>query len=610
MGTSAKKSWRECCRVGVAEDTSAHKEHHDGDLLPTGMLFPMWVVSVNNFLAMEGAPKHHQELMEGGLLVKWRPALFTVFVSHQWSSITHPDIEGKQFAVLRQALQSIISGSLSVATTIEEEAVFKYFKRMPEHTREALCTGYLWIDWFAVPQLTQGCAEAEVKQEMFKAVNSIPTYVAKADLFVVIAPIQNHYDTGEVLDFSTWSDRGWCRTELVCHALGGRNDSNEIIVMKSGTEAKYGAATEWMFAPPGDGNFTVDSDRQVLFPVIYEAIDRKIEHETIAAARGGRGLFRARMYTGMRSIALARLVDDSEASRSVHWHAEDDEAAFLAKFNFASVLDKGEKGLGPLMCAVLEDNPAMIAKILAAGVEIESRITQDAPEFFLISQSTPLHLATFMGLLKAVRSLIGEKADVHSTQSFSATPLHNAVFGGRQTTRTAIVNLLMDNDADPEKRNQLGMTVLAVACMKCQSDGGVECVRNLLQRGARVDAVDHQGQTALHIASLFGGRAESVQLLIQYGSVINQKIVPETNMGGFVLNVSRLGVGFGMDSAFMRHFGEARGGTALHVAGFSGNKDIYNSLLLARADTTIQNAQGRTALDLARVTMHGEIGNS
>merc|ERR1712194_526393 len=185
--------------------------------------------------------------------------------------------------------------------------------------------------------------------------------------------------------------------------------------------------------------------------------------------------------------------------------------------------------------------------------------------------------------------------------------LHNAVFGGRQTKRTAIADLLMDNNADPEKRNQLGMTVLAVACIKCHSDDAIECVRTLLLRGAHVNAVDHQGQTPLHIASLFGGRVELVQLLIQYGSVVDQKIVPETIMGGFVLNASRFGVSLGVESAFLQHFGEARGGTALHVAGFSGNKDIFNMLLLARADSTTQNARGRTPLDLARMTMHDEI---
>lgn len=609
MGTSATKCCPAVSPINAAENAGAF-EVYEGDLLPTGMLFPMWVLSVQDFLAMEGTPKYHQELMEGELLVKWCPTLFTVFVSHQWSSITHPDSEGKQVAVLRQAMHSIISGSLSVATTIEEEAVFKYFKRMPVHIRESLRTGYIWMDWFAIPQLRPGCAEADVKREMLKAVNSIPSYVAKADLFIVVAPSQNHYDTGSVLDFSSWSDRGWCRTELACRALAERDDSNEMIIIKSGTEAKYGAATEWMFAPPGDGNFTADSDRQVLFPVICAAIDRKIEHEVTAAAQSGRGLFRVRMYTGMRSIALSRLVDDSEASHSAHWHADDDEVAFLEKFKFASVLDKGEKGVGPLMCAVLEDNPAMIEKILAAGVEVESRIIEDAPEFFLISQSTPLMLASFMGFLKAVRCLLSEKANVHSTESFGATPLHNAVFGGRQSTRTAIVDLLMENKADPEKRNQLGMTVLAVACIKCHSDAAVECVRNLLVRGARVDAVDNQGQTPLHIASLFGGRAELVQLLIQFGSVVNQKIIPETIIGGFVLNASRFGMSLGLESAFLQHFGEARGGTALHVAGFSGHKDIYRLLLLARADATIQNARGHTALELARKTMHDYTFNS
>merc|ERR1712194_165313 len=188
--------------------------------------------------------------------------------------------------------------------------------------------------------------------------------------------------------------------------------------------------------------------------------------------------------------------------------------------------------------------------------------------------------------------------------------LHNAVFGGRQTKRTAIADLLMDNNADPEKRNQLGMTVLAVACIKCHSDDATECVRSLLLRGAHVNAVDHQGQTPLHIASLFGGRAELVQLLIQHGAVVDQKIVPGTIMGGFVLNTSRLGVSLGVESAFLRHFGEARGGTALHVAAYSGNKDVCNVLLLARADCMIQNARGHTAIDLARMTIHDEIVKS
>merc|ERR1712032_1575936 len=116
------------------------------------------------------------------------------------------------------------------------------------------------------------------------------------------------------------------------------------------------------------------------------------------------------------------------------------------------------------------------------------------------------------------------------------------------------------------------MTVLAVACVKCHTDAGVECVKCLLQRGARVDVVDHLGQTALHTASWFGARAEAVQLLIQHGSAINLEIVPETIMGGFLMNASRLGVGLGVDSLLLRHLSEARGGTALHVAGFGGNK--------------------------------------
>ena len=40
--------------------------------------------------------------------------MFTIFVSHQWLSPSHPDPHGRQLAVLRGALQHMVDGSLEV----------------------------------------------------------------------------------------------------------------------------------------------------------------------------------------------------------------------------------------------------------------------------------------------------------------------------------------------------------------------------------------------------------------------------------------------------------------------------------------------------------------
>lgn len=51
-------------------------------------------------------------------------------------------------------------------------------------------------------------------------------------------------------------------------------------------------------------------------------------------------------------------------------------------------------------------------------------------------------------------------------------------------------------------------------------DGHVEVVRELLDRGAAIDAATKKGNTALHIASLAGQEAV-VKLLVQNGAQVS-----------------------------------------------------------------------------------------
>eukprot|EP00438_Fugacium_kawagutii_P003796 Skav211109 [mRNA] locus=scaffold3323:105520:110536:- [translate_table: standard] len=61
----------------------------------------MWVVKVGHVLAMAGQLPSHQILKAKGLLERWVPTMFTIFVSHQWFGHNHPDPNGVKLEVLQ-----------------------------------------------------------------------------------------------------------------------------------------------------------------------------------------------------------------------------------------------------------------------------------------------------------------------------------------------------------------------------------------------------------------------------------------------------------------------------------------------------------------------------
>lgn len=62
---------------------------------------PMWVVKVEDVLAMTGPLRPHHILKAEGLLEEWDRKMFTIFVSHQWLSCKHPDPNGAKLQVLQ-----------------------------------------------------------------------------------------------------------------------------------------------------------------------------------------------------------------------------------------------------------------------------------------------------------------------------------------------------------------------------------------------------------------------------------------------------------------------------------------------------------------------------
>ena len=145
-------------------------------------------------------------------------------MSHQWLGFAHPDPRGEQFQHLRRTLLSLVEGKYG--------NVGGQGTRVRASRWQAALPGmFVWFDYWSIPQprassqqLTGqahhslGESEEEAVRNLQCAVRSIPAYVERAALFLVLTPICEHADTGEPCTAATWRWRGWCRqTDVGSH---------------------------------------------------------------------------------------------------------------------------------------------------------------------------------------------------------------------------------------------------------------------------------------------------------------------------------------------------------------------------------------------------------
>lgn len=138
----------------------------------------------------------------------------------------------------------------------------------------------------------------------------------------------------------------------------------------------------------------------------------------------------------------------------------------------------------------------------------------------------PIHDAAFIGNDEAVQDELDAGVDVNMmAENGGGTALHFAASKGR----LSVVELLVDNKADLNARNNKGWTPLISA----SSGGHLEIVDLLIESGADVNVLGHGRGSALHYAAL-GVHLDIIELLIANGSYVN---VRDTN-GNTPLNWS------------------------------------------------------------------------
>lgn len=126
-----------------------------------------------------------------------------IFVSHQWLTTELPDPTGFQMQALRRVLKGVIEGSM----TVETDIISQTYASQQTFSADRLVDGYLWMDWFSIPQVrarAKGVDEEETKSDAAKAIQSIPAYVEVSTAFLALVPAVRDSDKINVRNYTSW----------------------------------------------------------------------------------------------------------------------------------------------------------------------------------------------------------------------------------------------------------------------------------------------------------------------------------------------------------------------------------------------------------------------
>ncbi|CAJ1453667.1 unnamed protein product [Effrenium voratum] len=532
----------------------------------------------------------HEELLEKGILVRRQAGFFCIFVSHQWLGFNHPDPNSEQLPVLQQALLHLLAGGdIGVDITTE---FFGWRSRFSEKHRASIKDGYIWMDWFSIPQHSleaqhgqQRDLDGTPKWDAMPSlatqddyIRLIPEYVEASDLFVVLAPRCRH-SNGLRCSFGSWTERGWCRLELWCKMMSV-NVKMPVVLISGSDRINFAMPMHWIDHPPHEGQFTIEADRHSVINVTREALSQKMSSSKASKKWDVYRYFVARYET-----------------LSGHGFRQRTKDEFLKDFNFSSLHSATNRCMSPMACAVLSADAEMIRVLCSEGLDV-NRFDGAIPEVNIFQAMSPLMLATMLGWRNetVLLALLDHKANVDATTEFGSPLL-----GWCKSERT--VDLLIHHRADVNQQKE--SVFLPPISSACENAAPTSVIRSLLEHKACVNprknglgsahplaflAMRPENSKSLEVAKLLLDARADVDLQYRAAGVWRTREL-----------MCRAGVRvLGPRTPKIAQFIAEWSTTPLGVACFFGCDELVEFLLDANADPEKPNARGHTPFQLAQ----------
>eukprot|EP00397_Hematodinium_sp_SG-2012_P004755 GEMP01004769.1.p1 GENE.GEMP01004769.1~~GEMP01004769.1.p1 ORF type:complete len:645 (+),score=90.67 GEMP01004769.1:164-2098(+) len=426
--------------------------------------FPMYCVPLSTVLRMKSVEKH-EVLRARGLLVKHNlgddePV---IFVSHQWLSVNHPDPEAEQFTVLQGAIRNLLAGYVVRSDWLHSLLAMR--DEVDDNWPTFLQNALVWYDYFSVPQNKSNIEDFRL------AISSIPAYIEMSAITFILAPTIDHKEfldpSGEarLCDYYTWGERGWCRLELLATYL--KVSSRTPVVIRSEKYMYFASAGyQACVARVAEGDFTCCSlnhqricpdgkvlqlmcDKRALFDVAHALISRRLQYE------GEQNNLRSVRQLHSYSHIWLRDLLEVEDNYNAHDNSLD---AFLTNYGFTTsrVVDEGWT---PLRFACVSGNVNVARQLIDENADLEANMKTSGGNNFPVDKgmsilSHVLSLCCCLEHEEILNLLVAHNANLRSAKDMDALTSASLSFSPRKRGARWLLRTFPDWDTNTQSVGQ------------------------------------------------------------------------------------------------------------------------------------------------------------
>jgi len=487
---------------------------------------------------------------------------------------------------------------------------------------------YIWIDYSCMPQITS-LDDMSQMQRASDAVKSIPAYVERASVMLILAPVCKHKDTVAPCNYASWRSRGWCRMELMSAILAPKKIPTMVCTGSEATpfsvhcfDGPRLSAQKARFSCCDLGHMLngrpLPCDKLKVNAVLDTMLEAKIMQLRLEGRRKKPELL---FYNSLRAIFSKGLdcplpevpgrtacMDPAVAAsakqrrRLLQIPAGLDRLKALLGWTGADEAAGLRTGFTLVMCAALADDTAALKDMML--------LPQYSQQIHMPLRRTYTHLAyMWRGLTPFAAAMIFARWDTVEVLIKAGASPESRMWNGMDTVFGAACIGNLSNarkflDLYPawnlnRTDSQVNVNALCVATLSLQEKQPV--LKCMLERGGELLYPKQWGNMhcLLCAASMNeDSDLEAVKYLIEQGADVNGMWRPHD----MKWTVMCKGIEFMSKRSSARIFKDLAmmdGATPLHFAAKRGDLAMVEALLEMNADPTIENKQGKTPLAVA-----------